>query len=264
MVLSSGFSNLVILEAHAEGVTEHYDTALQPIQPNSLPSPELERLLKSSANDPVAMFQNVRRASAHNQLTAAFTIVGRLRQKQPNNAVVQASYCLIFNWVKGDFGLSAHGPVLTNADYESYSEALRQAYNFDPKLWLTYAVEGKDLIQIPDVEANARGLSLLQRSVELAPTISITHFFLGNAYTVYGTNFQSFDKAADELHKATELKPVMFAPALSLLDLYCIRAPDKRKALEARRIFLSTIPPGRKLGPDTMDLLNYCSKKFGE
>ena len=263
-VLPSRFSKVSLLDAHAEGATEHYDTALQPVQPNSLTALELERSLKTAANDPVAMFQVVRRASAHDQLTVAFDTLNLLRQEQANNAVVQSAYCLTFNWIKGDFVLSNHKRILTNTDYDNYGKCLQQSYKLDSKLWLTYAVEGTDLVGIPDVEANNQGLSLLKKAVELAPGISITHFLLGRAYAVYDTKFQDFDKAADELHKATELKPVMFAPALSLLDLYCLRAPDKNKAIQAKITFLRTIPPGRKLSSDTTGLLNYCSKKFGQ
>jgi tetratricopeptide (TPR) repeat protein len=239
----------------ADAVTSRYDRALLPTD-----AATLRRAIKANSRDPVALCQLVRQADAHKLVDVAYHTLNRLRLDQPDNAVAQAAYCLVFDVARGEY--RARKPLIRfrAADYTGYVLALRRAYELDPKLWLTYAVEGHTLSRSPDVDT--KGLALLKKAVSLAPDLSITHHLLAEAYTIYQTPFQSFDKAAEEYNKASQLQPVLSTAPLARASIYCVRTPDKARALLARKEFLATVPPGYQLRPQTLELLRLCSSQF--
>lgn len=234
------------------------DSALYPIT-----SPRLSLAIVRNAQSPVTLTVLLSRAYAKKaQRELAYQVLNRLRREQPNNAVVLAAYCMSFDMAQGHYSPIPDSRSFSRAEEAERDRALAKAYKLSPRLWLPYVVEGRAL-HIAYKEGNSHGFGLLLKAVTLAPNLSITHFFLGEAYTVYGTPFQSFRRAAEEFEKAQRLSPTLSSASRALLDMYCVAIPNKAKALKARKAYLASLPKGFKPSPSTQSLLDYCTKKFG-
>ena len=216
------------------------DQKLLPIQPNAL-----KMALLDASNDPVRMYDLIRRGDAQKQSNLVYETLNMLRKKEPNNAVVQAAYCFAYRVAEGEYDDPGfQGKAFTSLDDQHYLNALTKAYQLDPKLWLTYAVEGHSLITSP--YSDQKALYLLRTAVNLAPDISYTHTLLGDAYSVYYTPFQSFKKAEAQYITAKHLQPVSAHNADMLFELYDVRVPNKEKAKAAKQYLLSTVPSDYK------------------
>ena len=247
-------------EALAQTKSDKYDLAALPVPPQKYLTSQLMLDLHAGSSSPSEMFQTIRRADGHGQTVAAFRILDAMRVKQPGNAVVQSGYCFVVNLLKGEYSPKRYEYYLTDEDYQHYATALKNAYIADPKLWLPHVVEGRDLTSIPGKESGTKGLDLLKKAVKLAPESSITHMMLGDADAFSGTEFNSYDKAVKEFQIAQKLRPLTSYPARNLIDIYAIRIPDKAKAIQAKKDYLSTLPPGYKISVYTLELLAYVEK----
>lgn len=240
---------LLVLAVGAQSGGSGYDQALLPIQPEAL-----QDALLDASHDPVKLYSLVRRADRQNLSDLAYNTLNEMRHKQPRNANVVAAYCFSFQVAAGEYdnpGRKNH--PFTEAEHEGYNDALNRAYQLDPKLWLTYAVEGHTLMSSPYEDRKA--LRLLRTAVKLAPDVSYTHILLAEAYSVYGTPYHSFQSTAKECNVARRLKPVSANNADILFDIYDIRTPDKNKAADAKRYLLSTVPPSFHLKPSFLERL---------
>ena len=225
------------------------DQAYLPIQPQALKG----ELLKSG-HDPVELYNLVRRADHQGLADVAYDTLNKMRREQPGNAVALAGYCFAYQVAVGDYdNPDRKNHPFTEAEHKSYTGTLNRAYQLDPKLWLTYTVEGHTLMPSPYEDVKA--LRLLKTAVRLAPDVSYTHILLAEAYGVYGTPYHSFQFAAKECDIARHLKPVSTRNADILFDTYDIRMPNREKAADAKRYLLSTLPPGYKLSPEFRERL---------
>lgn len=235
--------------ASAQKQPSNYDQQFVPIQPQVL-----KRELLHSSKDPVRMYDLIRRADRQGQTSLAYTTLHQMRLKHPNDAVVLASFCFVSQVVEGDYsGPNAKRQGLSAAEVSEYSNALLKAYRLDPKLWLTYAVEGHSLMT--SLQSDLKALQLLKTAVRLAPDISYTHTLLGEAYTVYDTPYHSFALAAKEFWTAKNLSPVSAHNADLLFDIYDVRTPNPEMERKAKEYFLSTVPPNYKFTPQFKERL---------
>ncbi len=225
---------------HAQDSATTVDQAYLQIQPQTLK----DELLKAS-HDSVKLYDLVRRADHQNLANVAYNTLNEMRHQQPRNAVVVAAYCFSFQVAAGDYDNPGRkNRPFTEAEHKSYEDALNKAYQLDPKLWLPYTVEGHYLMASPYEDVKA--LRLLQKAVALAPSLSYTHILLAEAYTVHGTPYHSYSKAVQECETARRLQPASAKNADILFDIYDIRTPNRKKAADAKRYLLSTLPPGFK------------------
>jgi len=222
-----------------------YDTALLPIQPEAL-----EHELADSSRDAVKIYQLLRQANEQGQGEIVIHILDRLRQEEPNNAIVLSSYCLALDMATGAYKYHPNRPIhnITNVEREKFRLSMSKAREIAPDLWLTYVVEGHRLAdKYPTAE---RGLGLLKKAVELNPETSITHYLLGDAYTI-STNQHSSEKAKEELEKSLTLKPVIADARFALFQQYDLFSPEPIKAKEAAEAFVASLPPGTKVSSTT-------------
>ncbi len=249
LLLSATLLLLIVLAAGAQSRGSAYDQALLPIQPQAMKSE-----LVDAAHDPIKLYSLVRRADRQNLSNLAYNTLNEMRLKQPGNAVVLAAYCFAYQVAAGDYDNPGHkNHPFTNSDFEQYSSELHRAKHLDPKLWLPYAVEGHYLMASPYEDVKA--LNLLQKAVALAPDLSYTHILLAEAYTVHGTPYHSYLKAAQECEVARHLKPISAKNADILFDIYDVRTPNREKATDAKRYLLSTVPPSFQLKPSFLERL---------
>lgn len=242
--LSIALLLLCNLACRCQTDTPNCDQALLPMPPSTL-----KMALLDSKNDSVRMYDLIRRGDKQKQSDLVYDILNALRKKEPNNAVVQAAYCFAYRVAEGDYdGPGFRGKAFTNLDDQHYLNALTKAYKLNPKLWLTYAVEGHSLITSP--YSDRKALYLLKTAVKLAPDISYTHTLLGDAYAVYYTPFQSFQKAEAQYITAQHLQPISSHNADALFDLYDVRIRNTAKARKAKEYLLSTVPTNYKFPPD--------------
>ncbi len=229
--------------AGAQNAQRNYDQKFVPIQPQVL-----RRELLKADHDSVKLYSLVRQADTQKQIKNAFDTLDQMRHKEPNNATVLAAYCFAFQVADGDYSsLGSKHLSFTPEEHNAYSTLLLKAQSLDPKLWLPYAVEGHNLMLDPEFDKKALGL--LQKGVSLAPNISYTHNLLGHAYSVHGTSFMSYEKAAKEFNIARHLQPTIAINAAFLFDIYDIRMPNKEKAADAKQYLLSTVPPDFSFPP---------------
>ncbi len=214
-----------------------YDLTLQPIS-----AVALKQALRSHSDDSVLIYQLVLRAIRQKEVDVAYNTLKTLRHDQPNNAVVLAGYCLAFDVYEGKYS-GPDGTVHSFSGTEEYDyfQTLSRAHQLDPKLWMTYAVEGHNSTGTP--AQDIRCLKLYQKAEELAPHISYTHLLLGDAYATYYTPYHSFEKAAAEYNIALSLQPISAKAVYLLFDIYDIRIPNVAKAKQAKSKLLSLLPP---------------------
>jgi len=249
LLLSAALLLLLVLAAGAQSREAAYDQALLPIQPQALKNGLLD-----AAHDPIKLYSLVRRADRQNLSNLAYNTLNEMRHQQPRNAVVVAAYCFSFQVAAGEYdNPDRKNRPFTEAEHEGYADALNKAYQLDPHLWLTYAVEGHTLMSSPYEDQKA--LRLLKMAVRLAPDVSYTHILLAEAYGVYGTPYHSFQAAAKECDVARHLQPVAAINADILFDIYDIRMPNREKAADAKQYLLSTVPPNFQLKPSFLERL---------
>lgn len=219
-----------------------FDQQYEPIQPQ-----ELQHKLLGAGNDSVQLYDLIRQADTQGQITLAYETLDKMKHDDPQNAVVLAAFCLASRMLAGDYSLPSEKHHDISASQENaYEIALAKAYKINPKLWLTYAVEGHRLLgSFEDMKV----LHLLTTAVKLAPGISYTHTLLGSAYAIYGTPYHSFPQAEKEFLLAKNLKPISAYNADSLFDIYDLRMPNREKAKKAKQYLLSTLPPNFKINP---------------
>jgi tetratricopeptide (TPR) repeat protein len=228
---------------HAQSQAMARDNAYLPIEPETL-----ERELRKADQDPVRLYDLVRRADHQGLSEVAYEKLNKMRREQPKNAVAIAAYCFAYQVAAGRYdnpGRKNH--PFTEADAVEYSSQLQQAMQLNPKLWLPYAVAGHQLIAMPGETEKA--LKLLQKAESLAPDVSYTHILLAESYTVGDTPHTSYLKAAKECEIARRLKPACAYNADILFDIYDRRLPNWEKAADAKRYLLATISPDFKLSP---------------
>lgn len=217
--------------------------------------------INASSHDPIQLYLLIRQAHLQSFDSVAFKTLDALRHRQPKNAVALAAYCLAYQTFGGSpqFSKDRSGINPSGSLQYDYQKTLQQAYSLDSNLWLSYVVEGHSLIAIPDQAL--RSLSLLQQAVKLKPDISITHYYLGYAYTVGDPRFMSYAKAEQQFQIASRLKPVLSDVKLAQLDLYSVRIPDRAKARRAKREYLATLPVRVNFGTWTKQLLAMTSDR---
>lgn len=234
------------------------DSTLYPIT-----SQRLSLALTTNAQNPVTLTMLLSRAYAKKaQRELAYQVLNRLRREQPNNAVVLAAYCMSFDMAQGRYSPIPDPRNFSATEEAERNKALAKTYKISPRLWLPYVVEGRAL-HLNYRAGASRGFGLLLKAVTLAPNVSITHFFLGEAYSYSGTPYFSYRRAAEEFEKARSLGPTLSSASRALLTIYCVRTPNKAKALKAKKTYLASLPPGIKPDRTTQSLLDYCSQKFG-
>ena len=246
IVFALALADTSVQLAHAAPSQAGYDPAFLPIAPS-----DLQQGIEAHTHDAVALYQLVRRAANQKQLELAYVTLQRMKDQQPNNAVVQAAFCFAWQVAIGDY--AQPGEVVGFSDgrhisSDEYTASLDRAKRINPKLWLIYDVEGRMLVLDP--KQDRHGIALLQKAESLAPGLSVTHYLLGWAYSVYDTPYHSFPKAAGELQTALTLKPVLANAALSLFNIYDVCIPDPEKAREAKQAVLLTLPPRIKLSEE--------------
>ncbi len=217
-----------------------YDTAYLPIK-----LAVLQHALIANSNDPAILFQLLRRANKNGLSFVAYTTLDQMRVKHPKNAVILSEYCLAFQMASGDPSFSAK---ISTHDLSSaanvFETSLQQAKSLDPKLWLPYLIEGREIVDKPD--RSLEGFAELKKAVALAPGLAVTHYYLGYAYLIGNPKFYSPSNAEGELKKASFLKPAMDDVPFSLLSLYTFEKRDSAKALKAKRQYLAILPKGVK------------------
>ena len=224
-----------------------YDFAYAPIS-----EADISTEIKNNSTDAIVLYQLIRRTASQKVLMVAFNSLNELRQADQGNAVVLAAYCLAFDIAGTDHYVAKFNP--TAEEEEARQTAMEDAYRLAPNLWLTYAVEGRQLVNQPGSEAKA--FSLLQKAVELAPDVSIVHDLLANCYLVYDSPFKSIPKALEEEKKALKLKPVISNAPFTLLWIYLYATPDEDAAIYYKKAFLNTVPPYHKLEGSTQKVLD--------
>ena len=229
----------------SQGEQANYDQEFVPTQPEQLKSD-----LWDASSDPLRLYDLIRRGDQQKQSSFVYDTLNAMRKKKPDNAVVLAAYCFAYKIAQGEYDEPSRRQFrsFTPLDEEQYVNTLLKAYRLNPSLWLTYAVEGHSLMDSP--YADRKALALLKTAVKLAPDISYTHTLLGEAYAVYDTPYQSFQKAAYQYQTARHLQPVSAHNADLLFDLYDVRLPDHKKAEDAKQYLLSTVPPGYQFKPN--------------
>ncbi len=223
--------------------TSTYDQQYVPIEPS-----ELKAKLLQDDHDALKMYDLIRRADTQDQTSVAFETLNQMRLKQPNNAVVLASFCFVARIAAGDYGKPGEKHRgLSSSEVVDYENALLKAYSVDPKLWLTYAVQGHNLSR--GISEDEQCIFLLKKSIRLAPNISYTHTLLGEKYLLYDPGHMSYEKAIQELTIARHLQPVSSHNADLLFIMYDALTPNREKAKEAKQYLLSTLPTNFKFSP---------------
>lgn len=237
-----------------------YDTIYLPINAVTLRS-----ALENNSRNATTLYTLLQRAENSNLDAVAFKKMDELRVRQPNNATVLAAYCLQYDIYL--FRMNANSKVgkRSASTQKDYDKALSRAYALNPKLWLTYVVEGNNLLlrNTYDKRIWGKGLQLLQQAVELAPNVSYAGHRLAKGYINLadrGTDIaKPYAKAAEQLEKAIKLQPISADAAFDLYRVYTWWMPNRTKARRVSKVFLSRLPPNYKIGPKTRKFLSQYS-----
>lgn len=215
-----------------------YDDGYLPIS-----APQLQQSLTNNSDNALGMFRTVRRAIIDNKADLAFSTLQSLRKSQPDNAIILSAYCFAMDGETGNLPLNQHkvSHLLTQPEEADYASTFVLAYKCNPKLWMTYLVQGMALMSLRMNQD--RGYLLIKRSVELGPTIPFTHEQLAGAYVLPHKPYYSLANAIVEAQKAVQLLPPDAPAAFTLFQIYSLWQPDKDKEISAKRLLLSMLPP---------------------
>lgn len=223
---------------------------------------EMQEDLRRSPNNPLALFNAVRQAG-HNRLElTAYADLKKMVQTDPDNPNLLAAYCLSYGVASGDYGMNGYRRAFGNVFNENYQieydKDLAKAEKLDPDLWLIYLLKAQPAIY-PGNEDRNTGLGYLRKAVKLAPNITYTHYALASLLITENNNYTPESlEGVRETEIATKLKPVYAQAAWLLFEIHGIYMPNREKALAAKKLFLSELPPGYKQSPSGLQLLaNY-------
>ncbi len=222
---------------------DRFDSALWPIK-----GLRLKAALEAFKDDAVALVQLIRRADKSNLLPLTLDTLKQLQVKHPKNANLPAAYCFTYDAGGSAFQYRSKAVFAYNQKMaQAYIDSMNNAYRLDPKLWLTYSLNGYALADTR--ESGGRGMEMLKKAVELEPNSSLPHYFLARGYMVYGQPFSSWKKAVEELRKAQVLGPPNADVCFWLFDTYDLRIPNRAKAKQAAEAFVAVVPPSYKIKP---------------
>jgi hypothetical protein len=236
------------------------------------------------------MEKTVRRALAQHHGDIVLTTLNDLCEKDPKNPIALEEFYAVSLVADGIDGLPHVGFNSSNnasAIEDLGLMRLKQAYQIDSHPWIGLVAQGTQWVELPDVQSfipgasRAAGIKLLEKAVQLAPTCSVPHFALGDAYCdkandqwstdmdaymkqghKFDPNFMPDDvintnrKAAAELEKSHDLDPTYINPTILLFAVYHNSLKDDIAARKWKKIALSLVPSIRMLHYDEQKLLN--------
>lgn len=223
---------------------DRYDTRWLPIT-----DAEMTRQVKSSSHDAVALYRLFDRARYQHRQKSYFATLKQLKQQQPNNGVVLATYCAVImesNTLYG-FGQWKFDLKPQDGTASAIQKELARAEKLEPKLWLIPLVKA-ELVFVgyaDRVKASQQAISLSRKAVALAPNLSFTHEKLG----YYLVNLaqeknSSYSDAVQSYEKAQKLLPVDSDASFLLLNISGANSATNAKAQKA---VLAGIPSSVKL-----------------
>lgn len=203
----------------------------QPIDTTLLPisSADLSLAVKQCRTQ-TDFYLIVNRARANNLKRDIVEDLRTLKLQNPQEPVILSAYCLALRLGGG-------------GDYtHEYDSDLKQAMKLGPNLWLPLVTEGELLMSSPD---QAKGIKMLQKAVDLDPSISITHYYLADGY-MFPSPFHSSSLAEQEWNKAVQLSPVLSWAQFFRVTLYMWQPSkvSRSKAYAAKQQYLAELPPG--------------------
>ena len=221
--------------------------------------------LRSSPNNPLALYNAVRQAGHDGLELDAYAELRKLLKSDPDDPNLLAAYCFSYGVASGDYPLNrfhrAFGDGLGSDRDTEYQQDLAKAERLDPNLWLIYIVKAQPAIY-PGNGKRAESVAYLRKAVALAPDISYTHHAL--AYILLLPNVSTRAEREEGVREdqiAAKSRPVDSDAPWSLFEYYAFIMHDRAKALVEEKIFLSEIPPGFKLSSGALGLMANYSKR---
>ncbi len=236
--------------------TSRYDTRFMPITAEML-----KQKLEKNRNDPVEMYALLFRADRQKLMGVAYRKMKVLYGRETQNAVVAASYALALDILRNNYGDTKREEPLPCPiqELEQRDQVVQRAFKLNPKLWLTYVVQGVELTlesNYPTVKPG-EGRLLLQTAVKLAPNVSYTHLWLGFNYSA-GADDRLLPKKEASYLKAAHLRPVTVKPLSYLLTIYAVQRPNRAKLKATAQAYVKALPPGIPVRATTrQQLANY-------
>ncbi len=222
----------------------------------------LKKELQQNNKNPEKLVELIRQSIESKQIEVAYQTLNEMRLTQPNNAVVLAAYAMAYDaslyQVRKRTGVIRSRTPQEKREYES---TLKKAKQLSPKLWLPYTIEGFRLAYTPPWKYD-EGLDLLHKAIQLAPRAAFAHKQFAQALNLAANNKRKWqektvthEQAAAQYEIAYKLNPNSADVAFALFTVYDIDLKDKRKATQAKRAFLKTLPPNYNLSKSVRERL---------
>lgn len=226
---------------------------------------EVETQLRLNAKDANKLIDVIERASTQKLGDVAYEELRNLKNEQPRNAVVLATFYYAtetqIKWRRAaklpKNGLSKEETIQERIDREEADAALKQAAKLAPNLWLVPLNQGtrlyKDAYAKNQPYKYKQAMPLLKKALRLAPknarcwnTYSGMLSFMAWDKQTYNGRMITVKDQASALETAVKVDPLR-GSWLTLFSVYDGELKDRENALRCKREYLRRFPKDRAL-----------------